>query len=198
MGATVLPALEDITPATFQPSSRSIAFRRVAWERAGGYPEWLDFCEDLIYDLRLRESGARFVFAPRAVAHFRPRGSLRAFWHQYFRYARGDGKSGLFAKRHAIRYATYVGLVVFLLGGWRRRPLWLLLLPAASVYVRRPYARLAPALSTLAPREQASALLLVPIIRAVGDLAKMAGYPVGLLWRWRRYGLRRDWRTIAD
>ncbi len=198
MGATVLPALEDITPATFQPSSRSIAFRRVAWERAGGYPEWLDFCEDLIFDLRLRESGARFAFAPGAVAHFRPRGSLRAFWHQYFRYARGDGKSGLFAKRHAIRYATYVGLVVFLLGGWRRRPLWLLLLPAASVYVRRPYARLAPALSTLAPREQASALLLVPIIRAVGDLAKMAGYPVGLLWRWRRYGLRRDWRTIAD
>jgi glycosyltransferase involved in cell wall biosynthesis len=198
MGATVLPTLEDIAPATFLPSSRSIAFRRAAWERVGGYPEWLDFCEDLIFDLRLRESGVRFTFAPRAVVHFRPRGSLRTYWHQYFRYARGDGKSGLFAKRHAIRYATYVGLLAFLIGGWRRPPLWLLLLPAACVYVRRPYAHLAPALGTLAPREQALALLLVPIIRAVGDVAKMAGYPVGLWWRWRRYGLRRDWRTIAD
>jgi GT2 family glycosyltransferase len=196
MGATVLPALDDIDPATFLPSSRSIAFRRAAWERAGGYPEWLDYCEDLIFDLRLREHGARFAFAPRAVAHFRPRGSLRAFWHQYFRYARGDGKSGLFAKRHAVRYATYAGLLAFLLGGWRRPALWLLLLPAAGVYVRRPYARLTAALGPLAPRDRVSALLLVPVIRAVGDGAKMAGYPVGLWWRWRRYGPRRDWRTI--
>ncbi|HID64335.1 MAG TPA: hypothetical protein EYP49_16585 [Anaerolineae bacterium] len=29
------------------------------------------------------------------------------------------------------------------------------------------------------------AILWVPAIRLVGDLAKMAGYPVGLLWRWR-------------
>jgi glycosyltransferase involved in cell wall biosynthesis len=198
MGATVLPALADIDPATFLPSSRSVAFRRAAWERAGGYPEWLDYCEDLIFDLRLREGGARFAFAPRAVAHFRPRGALRAYWHQYFRYARGDGKAGLFARRHAIRYATYSGLLAFLLGGWRCRPLWLPILPAAGAYVRRPYARLAPALGTLTPRDRASALLLVPLIRAVGDLAKMAGYPVGLWWRWRRHGLRRDWRTILE
>ncbi|MFN8537543.1 MAG: glycosyltransferase [Thermomicrobiales bacterium] len=196
MGATVLPVLAEIDPASFLPSSRSLAFRRAAWERVGGYPEWLDFCEDLIFDLRLRESGLRFSFAPRAVAYFRPRGSLRAFWHQYFRYARGDGKSGLFAKRHAIRYATYAGLLAFLLGGWRYRPFWLLLLPAAGAYVRRPYARLLPALKPLAGRDQARALLLVPLIRAVGDGAKMAGYPVGLWWRWRRYGLRRDWRSI--
>ena len=121
---------------------------------------------------------------------------MRAFWHQYFRYARGDGKAGLFAKRHAIRYATYAGLAAFLLGGWRYRPLWLLLLPAAAAYMRRPSARLLPALGTLAPRDQARTLLLIPLIRAVGDIAKMAGYPVGLWWRWRRYGLRRDWRSI--
>ena len=105
----------------------------------------------------------RFAFAPRAVAHFRPRGSVRAFWHQYFRYARGDGKAGLFARRHAIRYATYAGLLAFFLGGWRYRALWLLLLPAAGAYVRRPYARLLPALGTLAPRDRARALLLVPL-----------------------------------
>jgi hypothetical protein len=26
---------------------------------------------------------------------------------------------------------------------------------------------------------------LIPIIRVVGDVAKMLGYPAGLLWRWR-------------
>src|SRR5437879_3924849 len=37
MGATVLPAVEEIDPATFLPSSRSVAFRKPAWAKAGGY-----------------------------------------------------------------------------------------------------------------------------------------------------------------
>jgi glycosyltransferase involved in cell wall biosynthesis len=197
MGATVLPTLNDIAPATFLPSSRSVAFRRAVWERAGGYPEWLDYCEDVIFDLRLQEQGARFAFAPAAIAHFRPRGSLRAFWRQYYQYARGDGKAGLFARRHAIRFGTYAALGWFALRGWRSSLLWPLLLLGGAAYLRRPYARLAPALPALAPRERARALLAVPLIRLVGDCAKMVGYPVGLLWRWRRYGWRASWRTIG-
>jgi glycosyltransferase involved in cell wall biosynthesis len=196
MGATVLPTLDDIDPATFLPSSRSIVFRRAAWERAGGYPEWLDYCEDLIFDLRLREAGLRFAFAPRAVAYFRPRGSWRSFWHQYFRYARGDGKAGLFAKRHAIRYLAYAGLLGFLLRGWRVRLLWPPLLVAGAAYLRRPYARLWPELDGASPRALVSLLLSPPLIRIVGDGAKMVGYPAGLWWRWRRYGLWRGWRAI--
>ena len=65
MGATVLPDLADVDPATFLPSSRSVAFTRQAWQRVGGYPEWLDYCEDLVFDLRLRAAGCRFAFAPR-------------------------------------------------------------------------------------------------------------------------------------
>lgn len=217
MGATVLPTLADITPATFLPSSRSIAFRRAAWERCGGYPEWLDYCEDLIFDLRLRACGARFVFVPEAIARFRPRGSYRAFWRQYFHYARGDGKAGLFARRHAIRYATYAGLLWFLLRGRRRPLLWLPVVLAAAAYLRRPYARLAArqwsagalpgtAVATTGVHARHNTrwrgldapivLASVPLIRLAGDLAKMAGYPVGLWWRWRRYGLRRGWRSI--
>jgi hypothetical protein len=198
MGATVLPTLADIDPATFLPSSRSIAFRKAAWERAGGYPEWLDYCEDLIFDLRLRENGEAIVFAPGAVAHFRPRGTVGAFWQQYYRYARGDGKAGLFARRHAIRYATYAGLAAFLLRGWRYPLLWPPFFLAGAGYVRRPYARLVPWLDGLTTAERETALVAVPLIRVVGDLAKGAGYPVGLLWRWRRYGWRENWRTIAD
>jgi glycosyltransferase involved in cell wall biosynthesis len=197
MGATVLPALADVRPATFLPSSRSVAFRRAAWADAGGYPEWLDYCEDVVFDLRLRAAGHRFAFAPAAVAHFRPRGSWRAFWLQYYRYARGDGKAGFFARRHAIRYGTYAGLAWFLARGRRSPRLWPLALGAAAAYVRGPYARLLPALPALGPRDRAAALLAVPAIRLVGDLAKMAGYPAGLLWRARRHGLRRGWRTIG-
>ena len=196
LGATTLPTRADVRPATFLPSSRSLALRRTAWEGVGGYPEWLDYCEDLIFDLKLREASGPFAFAPDALAHFRPRPTLRAFWHQYFRYARGDGKAGIFARRHAIRYATYLGLGAFLARGWRSPALWPFVALAGAGYLRHPYARLLPALAPFAPLGRAWALVAVPPIRLAGDLAKCVGYPVGLWWRWRRYGLRRDWRAI--
>ena len=108
MGATVLPDRSDIDPATFLPSSRSVAFRKSVWSEVGGYPEWLDYCEDLIYDLAIRERFGPFTFAPDALVHFRPRTTMRAFFTQYYRYARGDGKANLWPKRHAIRYLTYL------------------------------------------------------------------------------------------
>jgi glycosyltransferase involved in cell wall biosynthesis len=193
MGATVLPTLPDIDPATFLPSSRSVAFRKEAWAAIGGYPEWLDYSEDLVFDLRLKDLDKRFLFAPQAVAHFRPRSNLRAFFVQYYRYARGDGKADLWRKRHAIRYATYnLGPLVALLS-WRSRQslpgkVGLVLLAIASAaYCARPYARLLPMLRGLPIPSALRALALVPIIRLTGDIAKMAGYPVGLLWRLLRY-----------
>ncbi len=53
MAATVLPLVEDIDPEKFLPSSRSVAFTKAAWAQMGGYPEWLDYCEDLIFDLKM-------------------------------------------------------------------------------------------------------------------------------------------------
>ncbi|OQY23130.1 MAG: hypothetical protein B6I35_04485 [Anaerolineaceae bacterium 4572_32.2] len=108
MGATVLPEAREIDPASFNPSSRSVAFRKSAWAVVGGYPEWLDYCEDLIFDFRLRERLGPFLFAPEALVHFRPRSNLRTFFIQYYRYARGDGKADLWRRRHAIRYLTYL------------------------------------------------------------------------------------------
>jgi glycosyltransferase involved in cell wall biosynthesis len=186
MGATVLPVLADIDPPTFLPSSRSIAFRRGAWAAAGGYPEWLDYCEDLVFDFALRAAGQRFLFAPRAVAYFRPRGSFRAFFLQYYRYARGDGKADLWRKRHAIRYGTYLAAAGLpALGAGRRWP-WALLALGGLVYCATPYRRLVPWLSGLRPAQVVAAVALVPLIRLAGDVAKMLGYPAGVLWRLRR------------
>ncbi len=189
MGATVLPALEDIDPQRFLPSSRSVAFTKAAWAAAGGYPEWLDYCEDLIFDFRLREVAGPFAWAPRAVAHFRPRSSFRAFFKQYYRYARGDGKADLWRLRHAIRYVTYLVVLPGLLAlSIFHHPLWLLALGAGVLaYCRAPYRRLWPQLRAMTPLARLQAVLLVPLIRAVGDIAKMLGYPVGWAWRLRNW-----------
>ena len=79
-------------------------------------------------------------------------------------------------------------------------PWWLLTLGAGGiVYLWTPYRRLLPDLGNMALVKQLRALALVPIIRIVGDVAKMCGYPVGLAWRLRR---RDDsalyWRKALD
>jgi glycosyltransferase involved in cell wall biosynthesis len=189
MGATVLPTLADINPDRFLPSSRSVAFTRTAWEASGGYPEWLDYCEDLIFDFRLRSLFHPFAFAPRAVAYFRPRSNLRSFLKQYYQYARGDGKADLWRKRHAIRYLTYlVAGPLLLILGWLVSPWWWAIgagLATVGVF-GAPYRRLGPMLRPLRWGERLRAILWVPVIRVTGDIAKMVGYPVGWLWRIRR------------
>lgn len=194
MAATVLPERRDIRPDRFWPSSRSVAFRKWAWEAVGGYPEWLDYCEDLVFDFALYERFGPFAFAPEAVVYFRPRPSMRAFFLQYYRYARGDGKADLWRLRHAVRYATYLGLVPALaLLSLQVHPTFALgYLLGGFLYLRTPYRRLFRLWDGYPWPERLRMLAWVPLIRLWGDLAKMIGYPVGVLWRWRH--LRGAWR----
>lgn len=194
MAATVLPLADDIDPRRFLPSSRSVAFLKSTWAAAGGYPEWLDYCEDLIFDLRVNalapEGRSGFVWRPDAFVHFRPRSTLRSFWLQYYRYARGDGKADLWRKRHVVRYVVYLVALPVLLwlaarGGVMRVAGVGGLVAGAVVYCRRPWQRLRSLGSGLSPLQRVASYALPPVIRLIGDCAKMAGYPVGLAWRWR-------------
>ena len=188
LGATVLPAVAEIDPRRFLPSSRSVAFPKEAWQRVGGYPENLDYCEDLVFDLRLRQAGYPLAWVPQAIAHFRPRPSLAAFFRQYYRYARGDGKANLWLGRHVARYTAYLWALLVLgasiAGAWTT-PIWAAMAVGGAYYVYRPYRRLWPWLPGLPWRDRLGAVFYVPLIRLTGDVAKMVGYPVGLWWRLR-------------
>lgn len=192
LGAVNYPDAAEVDAAKFLPFGKSMAFRRHLWERVGGFPEWASHCEDLLFDFAAERAGYRRAFAPAAVVHFRPRPSLPAFARQYFYYARGDGLAGLWRKRHAARYTAYAGglalLALMARAPITRLPGLALAALGAAGYTRRPYRRLWRRLRGRPPAERALALALVPVIRLVGDLAKMAGYPFGL--RARR-GLRR-------
>lgn len=185
MGATVLPEARDVRPVSYLPSSRSVAFRREAWEAVGGYPEWLDYSEDVIFDLALQQKFGPFTFVPEAVVEFRPRSSLRALARQYYQYARADGKANLFPRQHAVRYFAYLIVAPLLVYAAVAVSPWMWLVGAAAglAYLRLPLRRLRPNLSAMPLVDQARATLYLPLIRLTGDLAKMAGYPVGVLWR---------------
>jgi len=200
LGATILPHADDIDPERFLPSCRSVAFRKVAWEHAGGFPEWLDYCEDLVFDLALRRLYGPFAFVPSASVAFPPRRSLGAFFRQYYRYARGDGKALLWTRRHLARYAAYLLTPAVLVAAHTLSPpappilatlVWVGVVAGVAGYLGRPYRRLVRMWGPLAGPERLAAAGLVPLIRLTGDMAKMAGYPAGLWWRWRHRGAAR-------
>jgi glycosyltransferase involved in cell wall biosynthesis len=190
LGATNYREVDEIDPARFLPFGKSMAFRKDAWRQVGGYPEWASHCEDILFDLALRRAGYRFAFVPDALVLFQPRSSLRAFARQYFLYARGDGVANLWPLRHAIRYGTYGMAAATIIAARRRTWLLALLVPGALAYTRAPLRRLRLRAPALTGRELAAALTIIPLFRLVGDLAKMAGYPAGVLRRLRSPALR--------
>jgi succinoglycan biosynthesis protein ExoA len=62
------------------------AFRPEAFERAGLFDEELVRNQDDELNLRLRKAGGTIVLDPSIEVRYRPRGSLRKVWDQYYEY----------------------------------------------------------------------------------------------------------------
>ena len=178
IGAVGLPLASEIDPAHYPPSSGSLLIRRQWLERVGGYPEWLDFGEDLWLDRCVWAQGSWFVHASGANVFIRPRSDVASFFRQYFNYARGDGQARMLGKRHLLRFAAY-GFVFLTL----RQLTWgrmMVLVLMGCRYMSRPWAR---ARHGQVVGSRAMVVGLVPIVRVIGDWAKLAGYIAGL---WQR------------
>jgi glycosyltransferase involved in cell wall biosynthesis len=61
-------------------------FRREAFDCAGLFDESLIRNQDDEFTLRLRRAGKRLFMDPGITVRYRPRGSLRALWRQYYEY----------------------------------------------------------------------------------------------------------------
>lgn len=184
LAATTIPVKEELTSDTYLPSSRSIAFRKSAWAKVGGYPEWLPICEDLIFDIKLKNAGFVFKFTPEAVSSWSPRETLKKYFIQYFKYARGDGHGKLWARRHAIRYITYISGALILYASLTNSLAWFLPLIIGGVfYMLKFYNRF----FRFFPKEKIMIMLgsyvYIPLLVVIGDVAKMIGYPVGIYER---------------
>lgn len=157
------------------PSSRSVAFRRSAWQAVGGYPENMRWNEDTPFDLALRKLGAPLAVAPYAIVHWRPRQSMAALFQQFFNYARGDGQGRIFPVHYGRKALWYGSGLVLLWGGSRLWPLWVLLVLAMSVFLAR---RLRPVWRLVPSR---AGLLQGPAQIIAVDIASILGYVVGLI-----------------
>ena len=114
------------------------AFRRAAFEAAGGYDEAFRANEDAELDVRLRAQGGRIWFAGELVVEYHPRATVRGLALQYFRYGRGRAANVL---KHwsglRLRQCAPPTLVVVLAAA-------LIAAPAAPIALLAPALYLAP------------------------------------------------------
>lgn len=110
--ATMRGQLDPVKPSSFNPSGRSMAYTRALWRRVQGWPEWLLFSEDTLFDHKVRIAGARWHLAEDAVVDWRPRTSLCSIARQFFLYGTGRGHTGIGKEDqlYNLRNASLTGL----------------------------------------------------------------------------------------
>lgn len=181
--ATDAPDRQTTDQAKYHPSSRSIGFRRSAWQAAKGYPEWLYAAEDTLFNIRLRQLGCRFVFCREAIVRWRPRPTWKGVFRQHFNYGRGNGRIGLGRAGYLINleyHALFFGLLCAALF-W---PYALLIAPLIlAQHVRRNLLSQAQRAEQSVGRNKLFWLTLA--LMEVVRVASLIGFLAGRLDRWR-------------
>ena len=160
--------------AADRPSGRSVAFRRSAWERVGGFPEELRFAEDTAFGLRVGDGG-RCVVQTDAPVVWRQRDGWWATARMFAAYGRGDGMQGeriVVIRNSARALAALAAPVLLIAGGPAGRRAVLL---GAAAYASLPAWRVRHA-----PQPVRTAAL-VPVALATQDAAKAYGFTCGVL-----------------
>ena len=165
------------------------AFRPEAFERAGLFDEALIRNQDAELNLRIRQAGGRILLDPAITVLYRPRGTLRGVWRQYFEY--GFWRAMVMRKHRKPASLRTVAPLLFVL-------LTATLLAAApgSAIARRllaakwlAYATAATAFGAHGLRRRREPWPLLPRVIATFPTFHIA-FGVGQAWAWLR-GLTR-------
>lgn len=88
---------QDFDEKTFLPSTRSIAFRRSAWKKVGGFPEKDDnSAEDTDFNYLAVKKGLKFARVKNARVGWRTPDNLGEIFKKFYTYAYWDAKYGAF------------------------------------------------------------------------------------------------------
>lgn len=190
IGLVMVYVRDEVDPASFLPSARSMAFHRRAWREVGGFPEGLQFAEDTLFDERLVAAGHHPVFAGGAIVRWTPPPGYRALARTLFRWGRGDGLAGLRGYTYKRILALYGGTALVgaaaLAVAPRAAPMSLLPLAALTARETRRKYRWAAGRAKY---------LHIPLAHLVASASSLTGFCAGYLEARRRPDSVARWRT---
>lgn len=162
--------MPDRIPSEFLPATRSMAIRREAWNKSGGFDEKLSHNEDYAFAIKLKKLGMNFAFAREAVVTWLPRQNLKSAAWMFMRFAIGDAQSGILrskVKLLAIRY--YLFFFLCFVTPWSM----LLVVPYIVWAILKNFRYV----------KRIEALFWLPVLQITSDIMVLFGTIVGLLSR---------------
>ena len=189
LAVCIMPLEEEINREKYMPSSRNISFKKKIWVDAGGYPEDMDYGEDMKFDFNIKAAGYTIRFNSDAMVYWKMRENPVQISKQFFRYAKGDARGGMYLHRHLIRFFSFMVLLAilvcsFFLSNW----ILLMLIPLFIAYIYKPYSRLIKAWRgktnyhfNASEKVWSVSTFIIPLLLLQIDFSKMCGYIYGLL-----------------
>lgn len=143
LAASIMPKKEEIKKDKYMPSSRNLSFKRSAWLEVGGYPEVMDYGEDMKFNFNLRSRGYEINYNPEAIVYWKMRDNLSKIFKQFFRYAKGDALGKMYLYRHLVRFFSLIVLAAIIILSVVLSPWFLLaLIVLFAAYSFKPYRRI--------------------------------------------------------
>lgn len=106
-----LPNWGRINSQTFIPSNRQCAFRKIVWEKVGGWPNHIKRADDNWFHEKAHNLGFKYKFIKDATVYWMYERNLKSLLKLSFLDSKSEGFSHLFIKRK-IYYAEFFVLIV--------------------------------------------------------------------------------------
>jgi glycosyltransferase involved in cell wall biosynthesis len=173
---------DRVDPKKFLPSSRSIAFRKSAWERVGGYPEELDTCEDLVFAKNLKKAGFKFHLAKNAIVYWPQRKNIFQAGKQFFNYAIGDGQALYIRSQTPFLFARYIFGAALVVLYFATKSSYLIFAICYLLFFYLAWSILKNYKYIKHPK----AFMYLPLLQVVSDVAVIIGMTIGIAKRLAR------------
>ena len=173
----VLVMPDKVDTNKFLPATRSMAFKKSVWKRAGGFPEEFSNNEDYVFAKRLKEINANMVFEKKAIVYWTPRSNIKEAFVMFYRFAKGDSESRIFRPKVAFIFLRYIialtllSLFILLKSYLLLNALYLIFLLYIVWAIIKNYRYV----------KDARALFILPLIQFTSDIAVICGTLEGFI-----------------
>ncbi len=179
----VLVMPDKVDPDNFLPATRSIAFTKAVWGKAGGFDERFSHNEDYVFANRLKNINAKIVFAKNAIANWIPRNTFWEAFIMFFRFAFGDGESGILRTSVLLLLARYflasywIFLILLYKSITATEILFMFFIFYIAWVIKKNYRYV----------KNKKAFILLPLLQFTADAAVILGTTLGLLKRAKQF-----------
>ena len=173
----VLVMPDKVNKNNFLPASRSMAFKKSIWKKAGSFPEKFGNNEDYVFAKRLKEINAKIVYTEKAIVYWMPRSNLKDAFTMFYRFAKGDSESRIFRHKVVLIFVRYVVGIIFI---------FLFLIFKSYIILNTLYLILVlyilwSIIKNYKYVKDVRAIILLPLIQIASDKAVILGTINGLL-----------------